>query len=188
MIVAVYGSPRVNGNTDTLMNVFLKAIETKEKIVSFKLRDMRLKPCLGCCQCESTGVCIYNDDIQSIYNCIENAKGLVLSSPIYFASVTAQMKTFIDRGQAFWVKKYLLHLPSKSKIKKKGFYISCAAMDTDKYFLNSRLVVRSFMISLDIECRGELFIPNVENIGDINKFPKTLDLAYKAGLNFLKEL
>jgi multimeric flavodoxin WrbA len=188
MIVAVYGSPRSGGNTDILMDSFLSALETEEKIMHFKLRDMNLQPCMGCCRCDETGICIYKDDIQSIYECIEDAKGLILASPIYFACVTAQMKTFIDRGQAFWVRKFLLHQSTPLTTKKKGFYISAAAMNTDKYFINSRLVIRSFMISLDIEYSGELFIPCVEDKGEIRRFPEALNSAYQAGRNFLKQL
>ena len=111
-----------------------------------------------------------------------------MASPIYFACVTAQMKTFIDRGQAFWVRKFLLHQSIPLTTKKKGFYISAAAMNTDKYFINSRLVIRSFMISLDIEYSGELFIPCVEDKGEIRRFPEALNSAYQAGRNFLKQL
>ncbi len=187
MFVAVYGSPRPGGNTDILMDTFLSALETEEKIMRFKLRDIELQPCMGCCRCDETGICVYKDDIRIIYECIENAKGLILASPIYFACVTAQMKTFIDRGQAFWVRKFLLHHPAPL-IKKKGFYISAAAMDTDKYFINSRMVIRSFMISLDIEYSGELFIPGVDGKAEIRKFPEALNSAYQAGRNFLKQL
>lgn len=141
---------------------------------------------MGCCKCDKTGICIYKDNIQSIYECIENAKGLILASPIYFACVTAQMKTFIDRGQAYWVRKFLLH-QSASIINKKGFYISAAAMNTDKYFLNSRSVIKSFMISLDIKYSGELFVPGVEDKGEIRKFPEVLNSAYQAGHDFLKQ-
>ena len=47
MIVAVYGSPRSGGNTDILMDSFLSALETEEKIMHFKLRDMNLQPCMS---------------------------------------------------------------------------------------------------------------------------------------------
>ena len=187
MIVAVYGSPRSGGNTDIILDTFLSALETEEKVVHFKLRDMELRPCMGCCRCNETGICIYKDDIWSIYECIENAKGLILASPIYFACVTAQMKTFIDRGQAFWVRKFLLHQPAPPA-NKKGFYISAAAKNTNKYFVNSRLVVRSSMISLDIEYSGELFIPCVAGKGEIRNLPEALYSTHQAGLDFLNKL
>ncbi|HOJ10101.1 MAG TPA: flavodoxin family protein [Clostridiales bacterium] len=183
MIVAVYGSPRTDGNTDILMDTFLDAVQTQEKVVKFKLRDMLLKPCTGCCKCYKTGICVFNDDIWSIYEHIEKADGLILSSPIYFASVTAQLKTFIDRGQAFWVRKFILKQQQKAP-GKKGFYISAGAMTVDKYFINSRLVIRSFMVSLDIKCAGELFFPGIDKKGEIRNQPEALNSAYKAGLDF----
>jgi len=196
MIIAIYGSPRKGGNTDILMDAFLSGVKEHENIISYKLRDMTLKPCTGCGFCDDSGICVYKDDIWEIYERLDEACGLVLSSPIYFASITAQLKTFIDRGQAFWVRNNILKISNiypdefnKSafrdhEVVKKGFYISVGAMNTDKYFLNSRLVVRSFFISAGIKPSGELFFPNIDAKGEIRKHPEALDAAYKAGVEF----
>jgi multimeric flavodoxin WrbA len=198
MIIAVYGSPRKDGNTDALMDAFLSGVEKHEKsIILYKLREMTLRPCTGCGFCDSTGTCIYKDDIWDIYEHLEEADGLILSSPIYFASVTAQLKSFIDRGQAFWARNILLNTNDTDvngkfscdsyKNVKKGFYMSVGAMNTDKYFLNSRLVVRSFFISADIKPSGELFYPGIDKKGEIRKHPEALDAAYKAGMEFCRK-
>lgn len=187
MIVAIYGSPRKNANTDILTDTFLSALEAKDRIKRFWLRNMRLRPCIGCHQCNDTGICIYKDDIWDIYESIEKAKGVILASPIYFASVTAQMKTFIDRGQAFWVRKYILHQTIPT-VRTKGFYISSAAMNTDKAFIGSLPVIKSFMISLNIEYSGELLVPGVEKTGEVRSLPEVLDFAYQAGKIFFESI
>ncbi|HHV96587.1 MAG TPA: flavodoxin family protein [Clostridiaceae bacterium] len=199
MVIAIYGSPRKGGNSDILMDAFLSGVKEHENVISYKLRDMTLKPCTGCGFCDDTGVCIYKDDIWKIYEHLYEACGLVLSSPIYFASVTAQLKAFIDRGQAFWVRNNLLKAEKiypydinqssldTNNIIKKGFYISVGAMNTDKYFLNSRLVVRSFFISVGFKPSGELFFPGIDTKGEIKKYPEALDAAYKAGVEFGKK-
>lgn len=196
MLVAVYGSPRANGNTDILMNAFLSGASKYKKIISYKLRDMVLKPCIGCDFCFNSGICIYKDNIWDIYENLDKAEGLILSSPIYFASVTAQLKAFIDRGQAFWNKNRFLSEDSSTGNNRlsdennqnirKGFYISVGAMNTDKYFLNSRLVVRSFFISMNIKPSGELFFPGIDAKGEIKNYPEAIDTAYKAGIKFVK--
>ena len=187
MLIAVYGSPRAGGNTDILMDTFLLGVQKHENVISFKLRDMTLKPCTGCGFCDKSGICIFKDDIWDIYEHLENATGLVLSSPIYFASVTAQLKTFIDRGQAFWVRKELKGtFQGNNQNRKRGFYISVGAMNNDKYFINSRLVVRSFFVSMDVKPSGELFYPCIDKKGEIKSQPGALDSAYQAGIEFSK--
>ena len=115
MIAAVYGSPRKQGNTEMLMDAFLEQIEKSEDVKRFYLRDMVLKPCIECGGCDKTGICVFKDDIGGIYDCIENARALVISSPIFFASVSAQVKAFIDRSQPFWARKYLIGQKSSLK-------------------------------------------------------------------------
>jgi len=187
MIVAVYGSPRKGGNTDLLMDAFLEPLYPHVEVKKYYLRDIPLKPCTACEGCSKTAVCIYKDEIWSIYEDIDLAKGLVLSSPIYFASVSAQVKAFIDRAQAFWVRKFLLKEKSPQP-GKKGFYISVGAINSDKYFLNSKLVIRTFMISMDIEYAGDLFFSGVDGKGEIIGKPGALKAAARSGLKFLEQL
>lgn len=62
-----------------------------------KLNDLDLKPCLACGKAPSPEFCFYKDDIYKLYNSVANCNCLLVGSPIYFDSVSAQLKTFIDR-------------------------------------------------------------------------------------------
>jgi len=184
MIIAIYGSPRKRGNTDLLMDAFLEPLQHKVEVKKYRVSDISLKPCIACGGCDKTGVCVFKDEIWSVYKEIEEAEGLVLSSPIYFASVSSQLKIFIDRAQAFWARKYLLKQTGPSP-KKKGFFISVGGIDTDKFFLNSRQVIQAFMLSMDIEYCGDLFFSGVDGKGEILDKPGALEAAAQAGMKFI---
>lgn len=98
-VVAIVGSPHVNGNTSYLADVALQelaaqGIET-EKIV---LGQYIIGPCLAHDQCDTFKVCKVKDDAPDIIGKYNRADGVILASPVYFGDITAQMKTFIDRN------------------------------------------------------------------------------------------
>lgn len=184
LIVAVYGSPREGGNTDILMEAFLKPIEEKEEIRRFYLRNLVLKPCISCGGCDRTGICVFKDDIWNVYESIEQARAFIVSSPIYFASVSAQLKILIDRAQSFWVRKYVLGYENSSVLRK-GFFISVGAVNTDKHFKNAKFVVQSHMNTLNIKYSGELFFPGVERKGEIKNMSGAINKATQSGEQFI---
>ncbi len=101
-ILCVVGSPRKKGNTDTLMDA---AIDSAKKygaqVEKIYLSDLQFKGCIGCEGCAKTFKCVINDDMQIIYNKIENADGIILGSPTYYYNVTSLTKMFIDRLYAY---------------------------------------------------------------------------------------
>lgn len=94
-IWGISGSPR-DGNTDVLLREVLKAAEAEGAKTKFvKLTKMDMKPCIGDLTCSKTKKCIYNDDIQKMAKeFIEEADGVIFGSPVYFKSMTGQMKIF----------------------------------------------------------------------------------------------
>ncbi|MFN3966881.1 MAG: flavodoxin family protein, partial [Endomicrobiia bacterium] len=111
-LLAIYGSPRENGNSDILLNYALNGVKDSgvqyEKIF---LRDINIKYCRGCRACDTIGLCIISDEMKTIYEKLETSNRIIVSSPIYFYGVSAQLKTIIDRSQCFWARKYLLKKP-----------------------------------------------------------------------------
>ena len=97
-ILGISGSPRQGGNTEIIIKETLSAAAEEGVEVAFIcLSDYQLKPCNACGTCFKTKKCTIQDDSEKLYQQIVKADGLVLGSPSYFQSVTAQMKTFIDR-------------------------------------------------------------------------------------------
>lgn len=97
-VLGISGSPRVNGNTDLMLNEALTAAKSHgAEVKLIRLEDYTLRPCSACMSCFSTGKCAIDDDWPKLNDEIANADALILASPSYFQGVTAQMKTFIDR-------------------------------------------------------------------------------------------
>ncbi len=98
-IVLLSGSPRVGGNTDMLAAAFIEGAVSTGKIVKlFRVADMKIGGCMGCGHCFlEKGVCIQKDDMPQVLTAIRQTDALVLASPIYYWSVTAQLKLAIDR-------------------------------------------------------------------------------------------
>jgi multimeric flavodoxin WrbA len=98
-IVSILGSPHgFKGSTSKLLDIVLKGAEAQrgqnETIV---LKGDSVLPCLGCDACHKKGICTQKDDFESIKNKIADADALVLASPNYIFSVSAQLKAFMDR-------------------------------------------------------------------------------------------
>jgi multimeric flavodoxin WrbA len=98
-IVILSGSPRKNGNTERLASAFADGAAAADKTVrSFRVAGLKIGGCRGCEHCFAhKGVCIQTDDMPPLLDELRKADALVLASPVYYFSVTAQLKLVIDR-------------------------------------------------------------------------------------------
>ena len=99
-LIAISGSPKgVEGCTGPLVNTMLEAAQTAgAETELFSLGDLSVLPCKGCQHiCNVVGECHQKDDFEKIKNAMLEADGVVLATPTYFFSVTAQLKALIDR-------------------------------------------------------------------------------------------
>jgi len=96
--IGIVGSPRKNGNTEILTRHTLKAIEEEGvKTELIRLAGLDIKPCNACIVCQKEERCPIDDDLWSIYIKMKKADAIILASPVYFGSVSAQMKALMDR-------------------------------------------------------------------------------------------
>jgi multimeric flavodoxin WrbA len=103
-ILVVMGSPRKEGNSATLARQVAAGAESKGgKVERFYLHGMNIEPCRGCdsCRNEAASGCMINDDMQILYPKLRQADGVVIASPVYWFTVSAQTKLFMDRWYAF---------------------------------------------------------------------------------------
>jgi multimeric flavodoxin WrbA len=98
-IVAILGSPHgMKGNTGTLLAEVIRGAEQAgAKVDTHPLADLDVRPCRACDACHKTGQCSIRDDHPKLKAAIEAADGIVLASPNYLVSVSAQMKAMMDR-------------------------------------------------------------------------------------------
>jgi len=96
-IVGINGSPRKNGNTHFLLKKALDASKIKNnKIIN--LVDYEILPCTACGKCWDTKKCPIDDDLEKIIKELVNSDAIILGSPVYYGTVTPEMKAFIDRS------------------------------------------------------------------------------------------
>ncbi|MBE0477701.1 flavodoxin family protein [Candidatus Aerophobetes bacterium] len=99
-VLAISGSPRRGGNTEILIRKALDVLKnsgTETELIS--LADKKIEPCDACRYCrKNTGKCHIQDDLAGILEKMLEADGVILGTPVYMGSATAQMKAFMDRA------------------------------------------------------------------------------------------
>ncbi len=102
-ILGFNGSNRKTGNTATLIKNALKGAASQgAEVKLINLFDLNFKDCYSCFACKmrngkSYGRCCIKDDLMPIFREIENSDAIILASPIYYSSVSGEMKSFLDR-------------------------------------------------------------------------------------------
>jgi multimeric flavodoxin WrbA len=102
-IVILKGSPRRNGNSAALADALADAArDAGATVESFYLHGMDIRPCNACDSChEHTDKdCVVKDDMRKLYPKLREADAVVVASPIYWFTVSAQTKLFMDRCYA----------------------------------------------------------------------------------------
>lgn len=173
-VLIVSGSPRKGGNSDLLCDAFMKgAKESGNDVQKIFLHDKRVAPCNACYYCRDTGngKCTIKDDMAEILDKMQAADVIVLSSPVYFYSIDAQMKALIDRCVARW-----RDIPDKE-----FYYIMTAAEDSSTVMDCTLECFRGFAVCLDnaVE-KGVIYGKGVYEKGEILDMPAMKE-AYEMG-------
>lgn len=94
------------GNTDRLTDAYIKGlVEKNHSITKVYLGNMQLEGCRGCGVCQRKGNrCAVQDDMQLLYPLFAACDTLVMASPLYFWTITARLKSFVERLYAISVK------------------------------------------------------------------------------------
>lgn len=180
-VLAFQGSPRIGGNTDTLLKAFLEGARgAGAEVEKYDLYRLEFSPCIECGGCDETGECVLEDDLTPLYPKLFEAVVIVLASPIFFYNLSSRTQALVERSQACWVKKYVLKQPSSKK--RHGLFLSLGATRGKKLFEGVQRVVRYFFDALSAEYQGGLFYRGIEKRNDIQKHPSALKEAYALGL------
>lgn len=182
-IVVFQCSPRIGGNTEILLKEALKPISNNKEneIKIFQPNSLKIMPCQDCDGCNDTGICIIKDDMTDIYEWIRQADRIILASPIYFLSLSAQAKIVIDRCQCFWHEKYSLKKPIlEGKHKRKGLVLLVGGMKSVDIKC-IELTAKSFFRTISISGHNVISVLGINAKGDILNYPEFLRKAYIAG-------
>jgi multimeric flavodoxin WrbA len=184
LITAIYGSPRRRGNTSRLLQqAAAGARDQGATVKEIVLRDLKIAPCMEIYGCTQVGNCVIQDDFQHIRDSIIASDGIMLASPIFFYTVSAHTKIFMDRCQSLWVKKYWIEgLPKGQWVaKRQGLFISAGATHGKKLFDGALLTVRYFFDVIDTALWKSLLYRGLDFEGDVLEHPDYLQESYTAG-------
>ncbi len=179
-VLGIMGSPRMKGNTDLLLDEALKGAESRgaetEKILADKLT---ISPCKEYYACLKDGKCVIKDDMDAIYDKLLSADAIIVASPMFFYTVSAQILTLISRCQALWARKYVLK--NMDIPEKKGAFIAVGATRGEKLFDGPKLTVKYFFQAINTRYDDELLIRGIDKKGEIKDHPTALADAYELG-------
>ena len=97
-VLIINGSPRIDGNTTTSINELIKVFDKNEiETETIQIGNQNVRGCIACNSCQKNHKCVFNDYVNEVAKKFENADGLIIASPVYFASANGTLISFLDR-------------------------------------------------------------------------------------------
>ena len=172
-ILILSASARKGGNSERLAEQFQKgATESGNEVETIRLFDKKIGFCKGCFVCQNTQKCVIKDDAIDIAEKMKDADMLVFATPVYYYSVSGQLKTMLDRANPLYSSDYKF---------RDIYLLATAAEDEPETVSGTETAVQGW-----IDCftkaslKQVIFAGGVNSVGDIEGH-KALDEAYKAG-------
>ena len=174
-ILILSGSPRKGGNTELLVEAFVKGASQKHHVEVVSVHDYKVNPCMGCNACfkNENNACIQKDDMCLIYDKMAVADMLVIASPVYFYGLSAQLKAVIDR----------FHNPIRDTYHiKKTALLLVGAASLPELFDGILAQYRLCLNFFKLEDAGRVLVRGVKDKGDIQN-TEAIQKANELGLN-----
>lgn len=142
-VLMINGSPRVNGNTSIALDEMRKVFEKEGVDVEIvRVGNQAVRGCVACNRCAEIGKCVFDDVVNELAPKFEEADGLVVASPVYYASANATLIAILDR---------LFYSTSFDKTMKVGASVVCARRggcsatfdELNKFFTISNMPIAS---------------------------------------------
>jgi len=184
-VVALNGSPRKGGNTDILIDEFLRRVREAgaagEKIY---LYDYTINPVGELSDRHSRRVDVHaSDDHRLILNRVMDADILVLASPVYWQGVSCQMKCFVDRFSVHYVQPWF-----KEGMANKGWVVLTPFGAPD--LSEADWIIKPVKVWVDHfsgKYLGEVAV-SVFQKGDVVKHPEATQAAYELGKSAVEQM
>lgn len=191
-ILGISGSPTGGSSTDIIINAVLEGASADHVKTTFiRLNEKSIIPCQSCGQSPYPDYCLFHDDMDEIFKLMEKSEGIILGSPIFFDSVSAQAKLFIDRINC--LRPVDFSVTDETVFKKplfrgkKGGIVMVGGNDGE--FDTALRTARAFFIWAGIEIVFELrYISKTLQPGAAGKDEKTLEKARQCGRGLLKAI
>lgn len=174
-ILIIKTSPRAGSNSDALAGEFARgAAEAGNTVETVSLAGKGVGFCRGCLACQTTHSCVMHDDAGEICRKMHDADVIVWATPVYYYSVSGQMKTMIDRSNPLYGSDY----------KFRDVYLLATAAEDEATTVDGAVTALKGWIACFERSRlaGVVFAGGVTARGDIAGH-QALSAAYKAGLS-----
>jgi multimeric flavodoxin WrbA len=185
-ICGIIGSPRKNGNVDILVSEVLRGAKSKgAKTRKIYLNDLRVKPCQSCGTDPNPKYCIFSDDMDEIYDELESCDSVVLGSPVYFDTVSAQVKQMIDRCNCLmpYVRGPNGKLSFVMRMSKPKSGVFVAVGGTNQKLGPIMTTVRGFFEWANIEPTNDItYMHGDDELGGVRKDRKKMEEAFAVGV------
>ena len=120
-ITVLVGSPRKNGNTEMLADALIEGAQSAgAQVTKVGVRGKKIAPCVHCDYCQTHDHCAINDDMVDVYELLLHTDVLVFATPVYFYTMSAQLKAIVDR----------LHNPIRSRFPIRATALLAVCADT----------------------------------------------------------
>lgn len=180
LVLGFAGSPRHHGNSEQLLDACLAGAEgVGARVHKIVAADMSIRGCQSCQGCSLTGECVIRDQMREVYSAIDSATAIVFSSPVYFASVPAQLKAVLDRMQPYWARTHVLKQPKPAR--RPGGILLVRGGGDPYGFVAAEYPLRSVSAVLGIDILGEVKVADVDSPHDVGRHPLALDHARALG-------
>lgn len=172
-VLIINSSPRKGGNSETLAASFAKgAEEAGHEVETVYLREKKYGFCKGCLACLKLGHCVIEDDAVEIAARMHDADVLVFATPVYYYSISGQLKTMLDRANPLFDSDYAFT---------KAHLMAAAAEDGADTVEGTVKAVQGWADCFErCELAGTVFAGGVNGVGDIAGLP-ALEKAYRMG-------
>ena len=170
------GSPRKKGNTASLVAELVKRLDGETKIISAYYCNV--KACIDCRFCWKNTGCAVKDEMQEIYEYIQEADNIVIASPMYFSELTGQLLAVMSRLQTYWCAKFFRHENPVPKKKRGGIII---VRGGDGYFEKAEATAKILLHDMNAKEVATIFADNSDTIASVD------DKAVMEGIKRLAE-
>ena len=97
-VLMINGSPRKNGNTSIALGEMERIFQEEGiQVETVQLGAQDIRGCIACLSCKKKGRCVFYDLVNQLAPQFEAADGLVIASPVYYASANGGLISFLDR-------------------------------------------------------------------------------------------
>jgi multimeric flavodoxin WrbA len=192
-VCGIVGSPNKNGNVDLLVSQVLEGTSSQgAETFKLYLNDMRIRPCQDCGVDPRPRYCLLDDDMEQVYAALDTCDVIVLGSPVYFDTVSAQTKLMIDRCNCLMP--YVQRADGtygfaarRIETRKRGVFVTAAG--TDQEFDTIRTTVAGFFLWANVGLDEMIaYAHNSVELGSVKQDEQRMQHAFDIGVRVVGEI